>query len=296
MRSYLVALLLILLAKIGIIGATGSSSPEDIARPKVSLSAQNVCVHLDDIHHLECQLNISRQHDTINTLRSRAGSLSETFDQKLHLLNAKTLESCAQVFMDMTEPETRSYRAQLSDWAPFIFNTPTKRFVSDGMAFLNGLEHLKRKALDLGLINVRISEYLLTLDDSCQGASEPCMGDEIFMSRVWSTLELSACENVEVLRDVTQAAVAWLKIAVDIDLITKIFGSKLVLVMHAQADGEKATEEWVANVVARWIVLLEGMLVRTGNVKASSEISTISQSSIPLPLLYESLPLEDEEL
>jgi hypothetical protein len=249
----------------------------------VSFVAQDVCAHLYDLHHLECQLNISRQHDTLNTLRSKARVLSETFDRGLHLLNRRTLEACIQVYEDMTEPGTRSYRAQLSNWAPFFFKAPIERFVDDGAIFLDGLELLEWKALELAVLNARISEHLVTLDESCEGTSEPCTGDEAFMSRARSDLELDACENVEVLENVRLAAVAWVKVGSDIASIKQIFGSKWILVMNAQAEEEKATEEWVANVVGRWIILLESLLVRT----------EIRQSTVPLPLLDGPLAMED---
>lgn len=169
MRSHLAALLLVLLVKIGIVGASGTSLHEGIAYPKAKFSAQDASVHLDDLHHLECQLNISRQHDTLNTLRGKAHFLSESFDQESHLLSTGTLENCVHVYMDMTGSEVRSFQAQLSDWAPAIFNSPTEHFLNDGQLFLNGLKLLEHKALDLAHIHLRISHHVLTLKESCQG-------------------------------------------------------------------------------------------------------------------------------
>jgi hypothetical protein len=288
MRSLLTALLLALLAQISIVGASGTSLHEKIARPKVTFSAQNTSAHLDDIHHLECQLEISRQHDTLNTLRDRARSVANTFGRDLYLLNKNTLATCTQLHLDMTNPDTRGYRAQLSDWAPFIFNSPIERFIYGGAVFSNGLEPLKDKALELANLNQHnISACVVTLKKSCEGSSEHCIGDEAFMS---SDLELKACEKIEPLEHVELAADAWLKVSADIEEIRKIFRSTWSLVKDAQEQEQKATEEWVARVVAKWIVMLEDLVVRTKKKKGSGgQTSAIGQISLPLPLFYKPL-------
>lgn len=138
MRSRFALLLLVLLVGMMNVGATGTSVHESIAHPKVTFSTQDSSAHLDTIHLLECQLNISRQHDTLNTLRGRAQSIAGTFGRDLYLLNKNTLRICTQVHKDMVATEARSYRAKLGDWAPIIFDSPVERFVYAGAVFLTG--------------------------------------------------------------------------------------------------------------------------------------------------------------
>jgi hypothetical protein len=285
MRSLLAALLLAVLVQIGIVDASATSLHEKIARPKVTFSAQNTSAHLDDTRHLECQLEISRQHDTLNTLRDRALSVANTFGRDLYLLNKNTLKSCTQLHLDMTNSDTRSYRTQLSDWAPILFNSPIERFISDGAVFLNGLEPLKHKAVELANLNQHnISRSVVTLKKSCQGTSEPCIGDDAFMS---SDLELKACEKIEPLEHVELAATAWLDVPSKIEEIKKLFSSTWDLVNNAHAQEQKATEEWAATVVAGWIVMLENQVVRTKKKGNGGQTSTIRQMylSIVLPTL-----------
>jgi hypothetical protein len=294
MRSHLPALLLALLVIVSVAGASGTSLHESIARPKVTFSAQKTFAYLDDIHHLECQLNISRQHDILNTLRVEAHSMSDTFGKDLYLLNKITLNACTQVHKDMTNREKRGFQAQLNDWAPLIFNSPIERFVYDGQVFLNGLIPLQHKAVALAkLYQYNVSEYTTTLGRSCQGTSEPCKGDEAFATRVRSDLELNACKDIEAPADVTLAAKAWRDVAYDILKIRVAFSSTWELVKDAQAEEQEATEEWVAGVVSRWIVMLEDLVVRTRKKgdggKNSAGTSAIGQISLPLPLFY--LPL-----
>jgi hypothetical protein len=294
MRSLLTALLLALLVTISNVNASGTPLHEKIARPKVTFSAQNTSAHLDDIHHLKCQLNISRQHDTFSTLRRKAHHMSDTFGKDLYLLNKNTLKACTQVHKDMTDLGKRGFRAQLNDWAPIIFNSPIERFVYDGQVFLDGLIPLKQKALDLAkLYQHNISACITTLEKSCAGTSEPCMGNEAFTSRARSALELKACENTEALANVNLAAEAWRDMAYDIAKIRRVFKTTWALVEDAQMGEQKATEEWVAGVVARWIVMLEDLVVRTRKKgdggKTSAGTSASGRVSLPLPLFYQPL-------
>jgi hypothetical protein len=264
MKFYLTTLLLVLLVKTSIVGASGPSLHENIAHPKVTFSAQNASAHLDDIHHLECQLNISLQHGALNSLRGKAQSISQTFGRDLYLLNKNTLKTCTQVHMDMTNSDTRSYHAHFSDWAPILFNPPAERFVYAGAVFLNGLEPLKDKAMELANLNKHnISRCVIMLERFCQGKAEPCVGNDAFMSRERSPLELKACDQIEPLQHLNKAAKAWLEVASDIEEIGQIFRST-----------------WVAGVVARWIAMLEDLVVRTrkqrSDGKAPAGTTTIS--------------------
>ncbi|KAG9648134.1 hypothetical protein KCU95_g4746, partial [Aureobasidium melanogenum] len=290
MKDHLIALFLIFLFEIRTISAAGTSLHENIACPKVTFSAQNTSTHLDDIHHLECQLNISREHKRFRNLREEAHSISDSFNKVLHTLNEKTLDSCTQVHKDLTEPESRSYRAQLSDWAPIIFNSPIERFVSCGQIFLDGLEPLKHKALKLAHMNEHdISGCLLTPKAYCEGKLAPCMDDDASTSSVRSSLELRACSKIEALEDVTQAAKEWTAVVRDIGEIRKLFSSTWGLVKDAQEEEQKATEEWVANVVAKWISMLEDLIVRAEKRSGGITVAgtpTIRQPTLPLPLFY----------
>jgi hypothetical protein len=244
MRSYLAALLLVILITISNVNASGTPLHEKIAHPKVTFSAQNTSARLDDIHHLECQLNISREHDTLSTLRGRAHSMSDSFGKDLYLLNRNTLKACTQVYKDMTDPGERGFRAQLNDWAPIIFNSPIERFVFDGQVFLDDLIPLKQKALDLAkLYQHNISACITTLEKSCQGTSEPCMGNEAFTSPVRSALELKAWDKIEALADVNLAAKAWRDMAYDIAKVRRVFKTSWALVEDAQMGEQKATEK-----------------------------------------------------
>jgi hypothetical protein len=150
------------------------------------------------------------------------------------------------------------------------------------------LERLKDKALELTNLNQHnISACIVTLKKSCEGSSEHCIGDEAFMS---SDLELKVCEKIEPLEHVELAADAWLKVSADIEEIRKIFRSTWSLVKDSQEQEQKATEEWVARVVAKWIVMLEDLVVRTKKKKGSGgQTSAIGQISLPLPLFYKPL-------
>lgn len=184
MKDLFIGLFLVSLSKINMVGAAGTSLREEIACPKVTFSAQDTSTHLDDIHHLECQLGISREHKRFKDLREEAHSVSDNLDKTLKSLIEKTLSICRQVHKDLIEPEMRSYRAQLSEWAPMIFNSPIERFVSCGQNFLDGLEPLKHKALRLANMNEHdISGCVLTLKAYCQDSLAPCMGDDTFNSR-----------------------------------------------------------------------------------------------------------------
>lgn len=115
MKKQFAALFLILLLKISMARAVGTSLHENNASPKVTFSAQNPWSRMDGIHHLECQLNISREHKRFKDLREEAHSISDNFNKMLHTLSEKTLDVCTQVHKDLIETGTRSYRAQLSD-------------------------------------------------------------------------------------------------------------------------------------------------------------------------------------
>jgi hypothetical protein len=286
MRSHFAALLLALLVIVSIVCATEIPPRDKIVR------SQGIHTLTDDIHHLRCQLNVSRQQDILNTLRVRARTIAENFEQDLHLLNKMTLETCTQIHRDLTQPEARSYHAQLSDWAPNMFNSPIERFVNDAAIFLNSLAPLENKALEMAnLYQYNISECISTLEKSCQGTSEPCVGNESFMSRVRSTLEIKACEDIEAPREVTLAAMAWLEVRSDIEGMRKTFGSTWILVMNAQAEEEEVTTEWVANVVASWMVMLEELLVRNRKRETAAKIPNMRQSFLSPPLFDEPLHL-----
>ncbi|KAH0292764.1 hypothetical protein M436DRAFT_60399 [Aureobasidium namibiae CBS 147.97] len=294
MRSHLATLVLVLLVGIIKNGASGTSVHASIARPKVTFSTQDSSAHLDDIHHLECQLSISRQHDTLNTLRCKAQSIAGTFGKDLYLLNKNTLKACTQIYKDMVESEARGYRAKLGDWAPYIFNSPVERFVSDGAVFLNGLKPLRHDALELASLSQHnISECASMLVGFCQGESQPCVGNDAFVSRTRSSLELKACDQIEPLKHLEQAARAWSEVAYDIEEIRKVFSSTWGLVKDSQVQEQKASEEWVANVVAKWIAMLEDLVVRTRKHKGDGEVPagtpTTTEASITLPLFYEPL-------
>lgn len=107
------------------------------------------------------------------------------------------------------------------------------------------------------------------------------------MSRTRSSLELKACNQIEPLANLKQAARAWLRVAIDIEEIRKVFNSTWVLVNDAQKQEQKVTEEWAANVVTKWIAMLEDLVVRTkkqrGDDMATAAISTVSKSSVSFP-------------
>lgn len=119
------------------------------------------------------------------------------------------------------------------------------------------------------------------------------MGNDAFMSRTRSSLELEACDQIEPLAHLKQAAKAWLEVASDIEEIAKASRSIWGLVRDAQMQQQKPTEEWVANVVAKGIAMLEDLVVRTRKQRSDSEdpagTPTTSQSSLPLPVLYKPL-------
>ncbi|CAD0112589.1 unnamed protein product [Aureobasidium uvarum] len=285
MRPYPAALLLALLMVISIVGATDSSSYEDIARPKVTFSPVNASEHLDHIHHLECQRNISQEHRQSDTLRDQAHLISSAFDKDLQLLNKQTLETCTQVYKDMANPELRSYRAQLSDAAPLLFNSPIERFVSAGQIFLSGLDPLKHKAQELASMNQRnMSDCMRTLKGYCEGTLQPCIGDKAFASRKRSPLELKACNKINTLDEITQAAKAWKNVVRDVGEIRKLFSSTWGLVKDAQEDEHRAAEEWVAIVVAKWISMLEDLLVRAQKRRTGG--IAMGTPTVPLPLFY----------
>lgn len=133
------------------------------------------------------------------------------------------------------------------------------------------------------------SGCVLTLKAYFQGTLAPCMGDDTFNSRKRSTLELEACSKIEALEDVTQAAKAWAAVVHDIGEIRKLSSSTWELVKDAQEEEQKATGEWVANVVPKRINMLEDLGGRAEKRSGGGMIAAISrirQVSLSLPLFY----------
>lgn len=113
------------------------------------------------------------------------------------------------------------------------------------------------------------------------------------MSRVQSALEIKACEKIEAWKDIILAAEAWLGVADKIADISQAFRSKWGLVKDTHEEKQKPTEEWVTNVLVRWIEMLEDLVLRTRKQESDGETSAgtanIGQPSFPLPLFYEPL-------
>jgi hypothetical protein len=281
MKSLFVALFMAFLAQISIVCATDLSSPNKIAH------LQNTYKPFDDIQHLECQLKISRQHEKLNALQEKVRPLSEAFEHDLYLLNQNTLEALTQIHKELTQPKVRSTCASWTLWAP---KSPIKRFVHDGQAFLKSLTFVEFKALDLWGLHYNIKDCMWSLEESCQGKSGSCAGIDV---RMRSALELKACGAVEALDGVALLGAAWFEVWVDLAkseiALEKIWG----LVLDAQAEKEKVSEEWVANVVAKWIAILEDLLVRTG--KRSGPAGSTPITSLPLPLFYKPLRAMGEQ-
>lgn len=180
---------------------------------------------------------------------------------------------------DLTKSERRSYHAQLSDWIPTLLTStielflsldykisPIKRFI--GQTFLDDLRYAESKAWLLAYaVEHDMSSSYLTLKAYCEGTLAPCMGDDSFVSRKQSSIELKACSKIEGLEDLAQTAEAWRMMASDIHETRRFFNSLWNLVKEAQAQEQKPAEEWIANVVAKWITVLEDLIVRTEESK-----------------------------
>lgn len=158
----------------------------------------------------------------------------------------------------------------------------------DGQIFLNGLGPLKHKALKLAHMHeYDMPSCLLTLKAYCEGSLVPCMGNNTFNSRTRYSLEVEAYSKIEALENVTQTAKGWTAVVRDISETRKLFNLTWGLVKDAQEEEQKATEEWVANVITKWISMLEDYIVRAkerigGTLVAGTP--TIRQPDLPLPL------------
>lgn len=152
------------------------------------------------------------------------------------------------------------------------------------------MENQNKTTLNLAHMNEHdISGCLLTLKAYCEGKLAPCMDSDASSFPVRSSLELRACSKIDALEDVTQAAKEWTAVVRDINEIRKLFSSTWGLVKDAQEEEQKATEEWVANVVAKWISMLEDLILRAEERSGGILVvgtPTIRPPTLPLPLFY----------
>ncbi|THV81480.1 hypothetical protein D6D27_08581 [Aureobasidium pullulans] len=242
-------LLLLLIINVLLVSTTGPTREKTLVCPQVTFTPPGVSAIVDEIHHLECQRNISHENEKLDVLQRKAEQTANDFHKDFHAIVRKTLETCTHSHRGLTKPETAQMRLRLNRWVPILFDSPINLYLSAGKKFLSSLESLESKAQELAtVIKQDIVGCTVTLNSLCDAPGE-----------------------------IKKIARAWATLASLIRQEKAVFSSTWDLVESAQKE-DRMTEGWAVKVIEKSIELLNHLDSRAE--KRSAGLSVARHSAV----------------
>ncbi|CAD0056919.1 unnamed protein product, partial [Aureobasidium pullulans] len=216
---------------------TGPTREKTLVCPQVTFTPPGVSAIVDEIHHLECQRNISHENEKLGVLQRKAEQTANDFHKDFHAIVRKTLETCTHSHRELTKPETAQIRLKLNRWVPILFDSSINRYLSAGKKFLSSLESLESKAQELATWAVP-SHSILCVTVHCHLHWRRPEDISFRMSVVEN-----ACTNIQAPGEIKKIARAWATLASLIRQEKAVFSSTWDLVESAQKE-DRMTEGW----------------------------------------------------
>ncbi|THZ77991.1 hypothetical protein D6C84_08342 [Aureobasidium pullulans] len=164
MKTLFTSLLLLLLIINVLVSATGPTREKTL----VTFTPPGASAIVDEIHHLECQRNISHENEKLGVLQRKVEQTANDFHKDFHAIVRKTLKTCTHSHRELTKPETAQMRLRLNRWVPILFDSPINRYLSAGKKFLSSLGSLESKAQELAtMIKQDIVDCTVTINSLC---------------------------------------------------------------------------------------------------------------------------------
>ena len=278
MKTLFTSLLLLLLIINVLVSTTGPTREKTLVCPQVTFTPPGVSAIVDEIHHLECQRNISHENEKLGVLQRKVEQTANDFHKDFHAIVRKTLETCTHSHRELTKPETAQMRLKLNRWVPILFDSSINRYLSAGKKFLSSLESLESKAQELAtVIKQDIVGCTVTLNSLCDGTLSPCTGDVLKTSHSECPLLKNACTNIQAPGEIKKIARAWATLASLIRQEKAVFSSTWDLVESAQKE-DRMTEGWAVKVIEKSIELLNHLDSRAE--KRSAGLSVARHSAV----------------